>query len=150
MSVVILLDVVHAVAPDYTLRRHHCYCFSPVFLVVRPRTGGNESHREKIKHLGKLYFLSLGHAADNDKAVTEEEYEKGWEGFNVGDLSVPPNGWLISRIQAHEIGRLLDLERVRKAAEDRADKLAKEGEITKENEEIARKNEDAGRRQRKR
>lgn len=81
-----LLDVIHALAPNYTLRKYQCYWFSLIiFLVIRTRTGGSESHREKIKHLGKLYVLSPEHSADDDKAVAEGEYNKGWADFEVSD-----------------------------------------------------------------
>jgi len=77
-----LLDVVHALAPNYTTRKHQCYWYALIiFLVVRNRTGGIETRGDKIKLLGKLYFLSPEHHADEDKAVAEAEYNRGWDNF---------------------------------------------------------------------
>jgi len=41
------LEVVHNIAPNYTLRKYQCYWFSLlIYLVVRSRTGGRESNGE--------------------------------------------------------------------------------------------------------
>jgi len=48
-----LLDIVHHLAPNYTLRKHQCYWFALlVFLVVRTKTQGSESNGNHIMKRG--------------------------------------------------------------------------------------------------
>lgn len=79
-----VLDIAHKLAPEYTLRKHQCYWFSLIiFLVVKSRTGGRESHGERIVQRGKLFGLSPEHSAGEDEMVAQEEYDKAWRQFNV-------------------------------------------------------------------
>jgi hypothetical protein len=80
----ILLDVIHAQNPEYTLRQYQCYWFSLlVFLVIRSQTQGTESPGARIVRQGRLYFLSPEHEANKDQAVTEDEFDKTWKNFLV-------------------------------------------------------------------
>ena len=58
---------------------------APHFFIVRTRTQGVEIHQEKIVRLGKLFLLAPEHSAEDDKAVTEDEYDKAWAEFKVSN-----------------------------------------------------------------
>ena len=77
-----LLDIVHHLAPNYTLRKHQCYWFALlVFLVVRTKTQGSESNGNHIMKRGKLFGLSPEHSAGEDEMVAADEYERVWRQF---------------------------------------------------------------------
>ena len=78
------LEVVHNIAPNYTLRKFQCYWFSLlIYLVMRSRTGGSESNEELYVKRGKLLGLTPEHSAGDDEMVAEEEYTKAWNQFTV-------------------------------------------------------------------
>jgi hypothetical protein len=78
------VEVVHNMAPDYTLRKHQCYWFALLlFLLVRSRTKGAESNSKVIVKRGKLWGVAPPHCADDDQLVAEEEYENAWLNFKV-------------------------------------------------------------------
>jgi hypothetical protein len=78
------LEVVHNIAPNYTLRKHQCYWFALlIYLVVRSQTGGRESNGELYVKRGKLLGLTPEHSAGDDEMVAEEEYTKAWTQFTV-------------------------------------------------------------------
>jgi hypothetical protein len=84
-QIAILLDVIHNLAPDYTLNKHQCYWFALIiFLVIRSQVRGTESHGALIVQRGKLFGLSPEHSAGDDEMVAEEEYKKAWDRFKVG------------------------------------------------------------------
>jgi hypothetical protein len=83
-QIAILLDIVHNLAPNYTLTKHQCYWFSLIiFLVIRSQTRGREIHGERIVRRGKLFGLSPEQSAGDDEMVAEDEYKKAWEQFKV-------------------------------------------------------------------
>ena len=81
-----LLDIVHDLAPDYTLRKYQCYWFALIiYLVVKRQTKGEERSGAEIMHKGHLYYLKPEHTADLDMAVAEDEYTKAWNDFDVSN-----------------------------------------------------------------
>jgi hypothetical protein len=79
-----VLEIAHSLAPDYTLKRHQCYWFALIiFLIIKSRTGGNESNGAHIVQRGTWFGLSPDHSADVDEIVAQEDYEKAWARFNV-------------------------------------------------------------------
>jgi hypothetical protein len=89
-----LLEIVHRLAPDYTLRKHQCYWFALlVFLVVREKTHGLESNGNHITKRGKLFGLSPEHSAGEDEMVAADEYERVWGQFML--TQEVSNGFLI-------------------------------------------------------
>jgi hypothetical protein len=87
MSVVqlaVLLQVIHRLAPTYTLRKHQCYWFSLIiFLVILRRTGGRQVSKSGIVKRGKLYGLAPPHRAEEDELVMEDEYEQACAEFDA-------------------------------------------------------------------
>ena len=60
-----LVDIAHNLAPTYDLRKHQCYWFARItLLVIRNRTEGKESDGDEIKQLGRLWYFVPEHTGD--------------------------------------------------------------------------------------
>lgn len=81
-----LIEVVHAMAPKYTVNKHQCYWFALiVFLVIRERTGAKEKAGDCIRNVGKWYFIQPNHKASEDKGVAVEEFRTATDRLKVCD-----------------------------------------------------------------
>jgi hypothetical protein len=79
-----LLDVVHGIAPDYTIPKHQCYWLALiVYLLVKSRTKGKESNGKHIVKMGTLWGRSPGPSAHEDEPVAEKEFKTAWDRINV-------------------------------------------------------------------
>ena len=78
-----VLEVAHNVAPNYSLKKYWCYWHAlVVLLMARKQTKGEESN-ECIKNLGKLWWISPAHSADDDEKVVQDEYDRARGQFQV-------------------------------------------------------------------
>jgi hypothetical protein len=78
-----VLEVAHNLAPNYSLKKYQCYWYALiVFLMARKHTKGDESN-ECIQTLGKLWWISPTHTADDDENVVQEEYDRAWAQYQV-------------------------------------------------------------------